>query len=102
MVLPPELVGLIDYLPTLSESVRRVVLAISAMTVQADSDASRGTVDRPLFVTTREMEIIRSRYEFPVFYEAGSFQPLERSALPDRFPRLHSLDQRQTISAEGL
>ena len=32
MVLPPELVGLIDYLPTLSESVRRVVLAISAMT----------------------------------------------------------------------
>ena len=32
MVLPPELVGLIDYLPTLSESVRRVVLEISAMT----------------------------------------------------------------------
>ena len=32
MVLPPELVGLIEYLPTLSESVRRVVLAISAMT----------------------------------------------------------------------
>ena len=32
MVLPPELVGLIDYLPTLSESVCRVVLAIGAMT----------------------------------------------------------------------
>ena len=38
MVLPPELVGLIDYLPTLSESVRRVVLAISAMTSSHNDD----------------------------------------------------------------
>jgi hypothetical protein len=28
MLLPPVLVGLIDYLPTLSELVRRVLLAI--------------------------------------------------------------------------
>jgi hypothetical protein len=38
MALPPELVGLIDYLPTLSESVRRVVLAISAMTSSHNDD----------------------------------------------------------------
>ena len=38
MVLPPELVGLIDYLPTLSGSVRRVVLAISAMTSSHNDD----------------------------------------------------------------
>ena len=38
MVLPSELLGLIDYLPTWSESVRRVVLAISAMTSSHDDD----------------------------------------------------------------
>lgn len=38
MVLPPELVILIEYLPTLSESVRRVVLAISAMTTSHNDD----------------------------------------------------------------
>ena len=38
MLLPPVLGGLIDYLPTLSESVRRVVLAISAMTSSHDDD----------------------------------------------------------------
>ena len=38
MVLPPELVGLIDYLPTLSESVRHVVLAISAKTSSHNDD----------------------------------------------------------------
>ena len=43
MVLPPELVGLIDYLPTLSESVRRVVLAIRAMTSSHNDDSVAGT-----------------------------------------------------------
>ena len=38
MVLPPELVGLIDYLPTWSESVRRLVLAISARTSSHNDD----------------------------------------------------------------
>ncbi len=38
MVWPPELVGLIDCLPTLSESVRRVVLAISAMSSSHNDD----------------------------------------------------------------
>jgi hypothetical protein len=38
MLSPPVLVGLIDYLPTLSESVRRVVLAISAMTSSHNDD----------------------------------------------------------------
>lgn len=38
MLLPPVLGGLIDYLPTLSESVHRVVLAISAMTSSHNDD----------------------------------------------------------------
>ena len=38
MVLPPELVGLIDYLPTWSESVRHVMLEISAMTSSRNDD----------------------------------------------------------------
>jgi len=38
MFLPPELVGLIDYLPTWSGSVRCVALAISAMTSSQNDD----------------------------------------------------------------
>ena len=38
MVSPPELVGLIDYLPTWSESIRRVMMAINAMTSSHNDD----------------------------------------------------------------
>jgi hypothetical protein len=46
MLLPPELVGLIDYLPTWSESVRRVLLAISAMTSSHNDDKDAVLPDR--------------------------------------------------------
>jgi hypothetical protein len=38
MVLPPELLELIDYLPTWSESVRPLVMAISAMNSSQNDD----------------------------------------------------------------